>query len=317
VVAIAHWFPRRLRGTASGLWNISHNVGGGLVAPIITGAIGFLTVSKWPIACYWVPAAIVVLCCIVIYAIGCSVPTSEGLPPLEEVFPEESQNELVKTDNTDREKSTWQIFCKYVLPNPNAWFVSILDICVYAVRFGVLTWIPLYLLKVKGLSHKEMAVAFLIFELAAIPSTLLAGIISDKVFHGRRMVPALFAFVVIFVSIFVYWSSSSLLVINVSLSLIGCMVYVGQCMAYVQTMEIVPQIAVGAATGLRGLMSYIVGASMGTALFGFLADRFGWVAGFYLLVIFVVLGLFACAMMHMSVLRLEKKKAAATVAVAA
>jgi len=312
VVTIAHWFPRRMRGTASGLWGVSHNVGGGLVAPIVTGAAAVLAADQWRIACYWAPAAVVLLCCLVVWFAGRSIPTSEGLPPLEEVFPEDAQNELVKTDHADRDKSAWQLFCQYVLPNPNAWLVSLLDICVYAVRFGVLTWIPLYLLKVKGFGHKEMAVAFLVFEWAAIPSTLLAGIISDKVFHGRRMPPALIAFGVILVTIFVYWSSTSLYVVSASLALIGCMIYVPQCMAYVQTIEIVPQVAVGAATGLRGLMSYLVGASAGTALFGFLADRFGWIAGFYLLITFAVLGIMSCIFMHRSVIKLEKRAGGAS-----
>ena len=306
VVTIAHWFPRRMRGTASGLWNISHNVGGGLVAPVITGAVVLFGASEWEAACYWAPAAIVLLCCFVVWFVGRSIPESEGLPPLEEVFPEDVHHELIKTDRADRDKSTWQLVRRYILPNLNVWLVSVLDVCVYAVRFGVVTWIPLYLLQVKGLARNEMAFAFLIFEWAAIPSTLLAGIISDKVFKGHRMPLAFIAFSIIFATIFVYWSATDVGVISASLALIGCMVYIPQCMAYVQTMEIVPQVAVGAATGMRGLMSYLVGSSMGTALFGLLADHFGWTAGFYLLIVFTALGILACVLMHLSVLKMER-----------
>lgn len=48
-------------------------------------------------------------------------------------------------------------------------------------------------------------------------------------------------------------------------------------------MEIVPSFAVGSAVGLRGFMSYIFGASLGTSLFGIMVDHIGWHGGFYLL----------------------------------
>ena len=66
--------------------------------------------------------------------------------------------------------------------------------------------------------------------------------------------------------------------------------------------------AAGSATGLRGLLSYILGSFSGTALFGILADKFGWDAGFYLLLFAVAGCIFCCYMTHLGVLRLERKK---------
>ena len=89
--------------------------------------------------------------------------------------------------------STREIFVKYVLKNKNAWYVSLVDTFVYMIRFGMLTWLPIYLLQVKGFSKAEMSIAFLFFEWAAIPSTIFAGYISDKFFKGYRMPPAIIA----------------------------------------------------------------------------------------------------------------------------
>ena len=50
------------------------------------------------------------------------------------------------------------------------------------IRLVCLLGFPIYLLQVKGFSKAEMSVAFLFFEWAAIPSTILAGYISDKFF---------------------------------------------------------------------------------------------------------------------------------------
>ena len=78
-----------------------------------------------------------------------------------------------------------------------------------------------------------------------------------------------------------------------------------------QTIELVPSFAAGSATGLRGLLSYILGSFSGTALFGILAERFGWDAGFYLLLFAVCACIFCCYMTHLGVMRLEKRKSAA------
>lgn len=57
--------------------------------------------------------------------------------------------------------SAFQIFCTYVLRNKNAWYVSLVDVFVYMVRFGMISWLPIYLLTVKHFSKEQMSVAFL------------------------------------------------------------------------------------------------------------------------------------------------------------
>lgn len=50
------------------------------------------------------------------------------------------------------------------------------------VRFGLISWLPIYLLETKGFNKEQMGIAFWLFEWAAIHSTLLTGYISDKNF---------------------------------------------------------------------------------------------------------------------------------------
>lgn len=57
--------------------------------------------------------------------------------------------------------SAFQIFCTYVLRNKNTWYVSFVDVFVYMVRFGMISWLPIYLLTVKHFSKEQMSVAFL------------------------------------------------------------------------------------------------------------------------------------------------------------
>ena len=94
---------------------------------------------------------------------------------------------------------------------------------------------------------------------------------------------AIICMTLIFICLIGYWKSESLLMVTVFAAIVGCLIYVPQFLASVQTMEIVPSFAVGSAVGLRGFMSYIFGASLGTSLFGVMVDKMGWHGGFYLL----------------------------------
>ncbi len=308
-ITIANWFPRRERGRVGAFWNISHNVGGGIVAPIVGAAFAILGTEHWQSASYIVPACVAVVFAISVLVLGKGSPREEGLPSLAEMMPEEKV--VLKTKHGQKapeNMSAFQIFCTYVLRNKNAWYVSFVDVFVYMVRFGMISWLPIYLLTVKHFSKEQMSVAFLFFEWAAIPSTLLAGWLSDKLFKGRRMPLAIICMTLIFICLIGYWKSESLLMVTVFAAIVGCLIYVPQFLASVQTMEIVPSFAVGSAVGLRGFMSYIFGASLGTSLFGVMVDKMGWHGGFYLLMGGIVCCILFCYLSHRGALELEQQR---------
>lgn len=308
-ITIANWFPRKERGRVGAFWNISHNVGGGIVAPIVGAAFAILGSEHWQSASYIVPAGVAVLFAFIVLMLGKGSPRQEGLPALEQMMPEEkivlnARHAVQAPENM----SAFQIFCTYVLRNKNAWYVSLVDVFVYMVRFGMISWLPIYLLTVKHFSKEEMSVAFLFFEWAAIPSTLLAGWLTDKLFKGRRMPLAMICMALIFVCLIGYWKSESLLMVTIFAAIVGCLIYVPQFLASVQTMEIVPSFAVGSAVGLRGFMSYIFGASLGTSLFGVMVDKMGWHGGFYLLMGGIVCCILFCYLSHRGALELEQQR---------
>ena len=113
-----------------------------------------------------------------------------------------------------------------------------------------------------------MGTAFAIFEWAAIPSTLLAGWLTDTYFKGRRMPLAIITLFGVGAAMFVYWGGSDLITVTIGAGIIGCLIYVPMFLSSLQTIELVPSFAAGSATGLRGLLSYILGSFSGTALFG-------------------------------------------------
>lgn len=308
-ITIANWFPRKERGRVGAFWNISHNVGGGIVAPIVGAAFAILGSEHWQSASYIVPAGVAVLFAFIVLLLGKGSPRQEGLPALEQMMPEEkvvlNTRHVVEAPEN---MSAFQIFCTYVLRNKNAWYVSLVDVFVYMVRFGMISWLPIYLLTEKHFSKEQMSVAFLFFEWAAIPSTLLAGWLTDKLFKGRRMPLAMICMALIFVCLIGYWKSESLVMVTIFAAIVGCLIYVPQFLASVQTIEIVPSFAVGSAVGLRGFMSYIFGASLGTSLFGVMVDKMGWHGGFYLLMGGIVCCILFCYLSHRGALELEQQR---------
>ncbi|UNK18796.1 MFS transporter [Paenibacillus sp. N3/727] len=307
-ITLSNWFPHKMKGRIVAVWNISHNIGAGIVAPIVGVGFAMLGPDHWQAASYQVPAAIAIVFALVILAFTKGSPVSEGLPPLSEIVEDEKEINIKAKGNVQAPENlnAWQIFKNYVLFNKNAWYVSLMDVFVYMVRFGIISWLPIYLMTVKGFSKEEMGVAFLFFEWAAIPSTLLVGYLSDKLFKGYRMPPAIIAMVLIFFCIIGYWQSGSLFTTTIFAATIGCLIYVPQFLASVQTLEVVPPFAVGSAVGLRGFLSYILGASLGTTLFGVLVDNVGWNGGFYLLLSASVLCVVFCVLLHKGVKEMEK-----------
>ena len=309
IITVGHWFSRSERGRASTSWNVSHNIGGGLVAPIVGAAMAYLGTEHWRIAAYIVPCVVALICVVLVLLLVKRRPVEEGLPTVDEISHEESVTEKVlkKSDDRPKDMSAWKIFYQYVFKNENSWYLVGIDIFTYMVRFGMITWIPLYLLTVKGHTRQEIGVSFMLFEWAAIPSTLVAGYLVDKFFKGRVMMLPFVCLIVVFLCVFGYMQSDSVFAITIFATITGCLIYIPQSMVAVQAMEVIPSFALGSAVGLRGLMSYLVGSSMGTTLFGYVVDHFGWDSGFYLIMVGALLCMTFCFLSHRGVQKIYGK----------
>lgn len=288
-ITISSWFPKKTRGFITAIWNSSHNIGGGIVSPLVAFMLVIVGSQNWRIAYYAFPAVIAIIISIILLFLIKGKPEYEGLPPVNE--------QDIKVNHQDM--SSWQIMKKFVLINKGAWYISLVDTFVYMIRFGLITWLPIFLEETKGFTESQMMLAFLVFEWAAIPSTLFAGILSDKLFKGYRMPPAIISLILISFCLIGYWNGTSVKIVTIFAAAAGCLIYVSQFLASVQTMEVVPSFAVGSAVGLRGFMSYVFGSTLGTSLLGFTVDHWGWNAGLFLLLGAIVACIFFCILSHL------------------
>ncbi|MEC1533548.1 glycerol-3-phosphate transporter [Bacillus haynesii] len=283
---LVHWFSVSERGNKTAIWNVAHNVGGGLMAPIAVAGVAIFSGMTGSATGYEgvfiLPALVAIAVAVVSYWLIRDTPQSVGLPPIEE-YRNDYSSKSKKTFET--ELSTKEILFKYVLNNKWVWAIALANIFVYFVRYGVLDWAPTYLSEEKGFDMSKSSVAYFLYEWAGIPGTLLCGWISDKWFKGRRG-PAGFVFMVgVLIAVLVYWfnPAGNPMIDMASLIAIGFLIYGPVMLIGLQALDFVPKKAAGTAAGLTGLFGYLGGTLTANALMGVIVDASGWNAGFTLL----------------------------------
>lgn len=284
---MVHWFSVKERGTKMSIWNVAHNVGGGIMAPLAIAGISVFGV--WQGKLYF-PAVIALLIAFITYMLVRDTPQSCGLPSIEKFT-----NTHTKSYDQSHEKelSTRQILFDYVLVNKLIWYIAFANAFIYLVRYGVLDWAPTYLKENKGFSLSETGWAYFLYEWAGIPGTLLCGWLSDKIFKGRRAPATIIYMVLVTVMVFVYWKNppGNPLIDNLALVAIGFLIYGPVMLIGVHALDLVPKKAAGTAAGLTGLFGYLGGALFANAAMGYVVDHWGWDGGFIILVASCVLAI--------------------------
>ncbi|MDR3273002.1 MAG: glycerol-3-phosphate transporter [Flavobacteriaceae bacterium] len=286
---MTHWFSIKERGTKMSIWNVAHNVGGGLMAPIV--AYGILWFGSWQAGTFWFPAIIAIIIALISYALIRDTPQSCGLPPVEEYRNDYPKN---YNENSEKELTAKEIFFQYVLNNKTLWFIAIANAFIYFIRYGVLDWAPTFLSEIKGYDIKQIGWAYSYYEFAAIPGTILCGWLSDKVFKGRRAITTIIYMVLVAIFIVIYWlNRSSVLLDSISLIAIGFLIYGPVMLIGVQALDLAPKKAAGTAAGLTGFFGYFFGtAILANIGMGAVVQHFGWNYGFIMLLISCALAIF-------------------------
>lgn len=273
---VVHWFSIKERGTTMSIWNLAHNVGGFLVGPL--AILGVELFVDWEARLYF-PGLVALLFAAIVLIFVRDTPQSCGLPPIEKY-----KNDYPKTyeESQEKEFTAKEIFFKYVFNNRLLWFIAIANAFVYLVRNGIINWAPTFLQEAKGFSASEAAWSASVYELAAIPGTLLCGIMSDKLFKGRRAPVTIIYMIFTFLAVLLYWlaPSGNIWVINTALWSIGFLIYGPVMLIGVQALDLVPKKAAGTAAGLTGLFGYFIGDMLANAALGGIVDKVGWDTAF-------------------------------------
>jgi MFS transporter, OPA family, glycerol-3-phosphate transporter len=275
---LSHWYSAKERGTIFGVWNVSHNIGGG-----IAGYLAAKCADMWGWqSAFYVPGIIAMLGAIYLFWRMRDTPQAEGLPPVEEFKNDWPQHEK---ETHEQELSFKEMFLKYILPNKMLWVLAIANMFVYIARYSMVDWGPTYLKEVKGASLTEGGFSTTVIEFAGALGMLSMGWLSDKL-GGRRgrvsviaMIPLVLAFAAIrIVPADMLWLDMMLF------GVIGFCVYVPVMFSGVMSLDLTSKKAVGTAAGFVGFFGYVGRVIQGKGL-GWISQNYGWDAGLWAVLI--------------------------------
>lgn len=283
---LVHWFSTNERGWKTSLWNTAHNVGGAAL-PALVGLGLAWTAQDWRSA-FWVPAVVALIVAVLGFFLVRDTPESVGLPAIEDY-----RNDPAKVEvKEDSDISGRELLFKYVLKNRTIVMLAVANVFVYALRYGVLNWITVFLSEKHHVKIDGGLVGFAAFELAGILGTILCGYLSDKLFKGYRSGAGIMFTALTAVAIAAYWLvpvGTPLPVLVILIACIGGLIYGPVMLIGLQAIDLAPHNIAGTAAGFTGLFGYLLGATLASTGVGLIVKYAGWNITFIVFVIFAVL----------------------------
>jgi OPA family glycerol-3-phosphate transporter-like MFS transporter len=266
--SLGHWYSVKERGSVFAVWNIAHNVGGGLIAFIAAYAA---TYYGWRYA-FYIPGIISLFTAVYLFWRLRDTPQSEGLPPVEEY-----KNDYPESGVTHEEEiPLFQLIFHHVLLNKYIWIFAIANLFVYTVRYSIIDWAPYYLKEIKGADLAGGGYSTVVYEFAGIASTLMIGWISDKVGGRRGMVSLLCLIPILFALVGIMMTPAGYFWIDLTLfGVIGFFIYPPVMLLGVAGLDFTSKKAVGTAAGFIGFIGQF-GRTLQAKALGFLSENYSW-----------------------------------------
>ncbi|MDO8643507.1 MAG: hypothetical protein Q7S00_00890, partial [bacterium] len=131
------------------------------------------------------------------------------------------------------------------------------------------------------------------FELSGILGALAAGVLSDKVFKGRRGPANVLFMVALIFFLFYFWKipAGNAWMDAIALLAVGFLVYGPQMLVGVAAADFASKKAAATATGMTGMFGYLGSTVCGVGT-GMIVDRWGWDGGFIFFIASAVIGTF-------------------------
>lgn len=258
VVGLSRWFSDKDRGSFYGFWSASHNIGEAFTFIIVASIV---SAFGWRFG-FMGAGLIGLLGALIVWKFFHDSPQSKGLPaPEHKVEKEQSAEDFNKAQ-------------KQVLTMPAVWILALSSAFMYVSRYAVNSWGVFYLQAEKGYSTLDASFIISISSVCGIVGTMFSGVISDKLFGGRRNVPALIfgslnvfalCLFLLFPGVHFWLDALAMVLFGLGIGVLIC--FLGGLMA----VDIAPRNASGAALGVVGVASYI-GAGLQDVMSGVLIE---------------------------------------------
>jgi OPA family sugar phosphate sensor protein UhpC-like MFS transporter len=267
VVGLARWFSNRERGTYYGIWCTSHNLGEALTF-ILTSLVVTAFGGHWG---FFGAALAGVAGVALAWFFYRDSPQSRGLPSIAEWSGETLSPEEI------REHASVGAGQKAVLTNWAVWMIALASAFIYVSRYAVNSWGIYFLEMKKGYTNIEASSIISVNAVFGLFGTLFSGVISDRLFGGRRNAPALIfgAMNTVALCLFLLVPGEHKAVDVLAMALFGTSIGVLFCfLGGLMAVDVAPKNAAGAALGVVGIASYL-GAGIQDIVSGYLIKSQG------------------------------------------
>lgn len=262
VVGLSRWFTDKERGSFYGFWSASHNIGEAMTFIVVASIVSAL---GWRYG--FLGAGLVGLIgALIIWRFFHDTPQVKGLPAVNAPGEKKAMSALEAAEFNRAQKA--------VLRNPAIWILALSSAFMYISRYAVNSWGVFYLQAQKGYSTLDAGFIISISSVCGIVGTMFSGVISDRLFGGRRNIPALIFGLMNVVALCLFllvpgvhfWLDALAMVLfGLGIGVLIC--FLGGLMA----VDIAPRNASGAALGVVGIASYI-GAGLQDVMSGILIE---------------------------------------------
>jgi OPA family glycerol-3-phosphate transporter-like MFS transporter len=285
----AAWFSKTERGTFAGVFGFMINLGRfgiNYFGAAILGGVVFLGIWHIPPQhwrwVFWIPALVATSVAILLAVFVEDTPEQAGFAG---VMGDEEDHAVVSG------KTEISVVFHQVFFNPVVWVIAAAYACTGVVRQSIDQWFPRYLAEVRHLDFKSSAFQLtgVLIPFVASAGSLISGIVSDRLFQGRRAPVALGIYVLEVIVILIAAqarSTPAIIAAFVAISFTANSTH--SLLGPAAAMDIGGRQAAAFASGVIDSFQYF-GAGIGLKLLGYLLD-FGWGYYFYFMAPFGVIG---------------------------
>ena len=279
IVSLSRWFPIKTRGTYYGIFSASHNIGEGL-SFIFVGSIVAAFGWKWG---FFGAAMAGLLGFVLIMLCFHDNPDSKGLPPIEVLSGEKTQEEYDATHESDAlaakdaqmaQRLETKQMQRAVIKNPGVWILALSSAFMYMSRYAINEWGTIFLQEAKGYDLAGAAAIIGVNPIFGIIGTVVSGWLSDVLFKGDRKYPAFVAGLLEAIALALFLFGGPAKWINI-LAMVLFGVAIGVLISFLgglMAVDLVPRKASGAALGIVGIASYAA-AGLQNIVTGLLLDN--------------------------------------------
>lgn len=282
---VSNWFSNSERATANAIWASANSFGPAFGLPI---AVAIISAWGWPVLFYIFGVIGFLYIPLWVYAV-------KNSPEEVEVM---SSNQLtsVSANHTDSGLSI-------IFRNKNTWLLAIAYFFFLCTFYGLLTWLPSYLAKARGISLIKMGFVAGLPFLALGMSQPFGGWISDKWLRGRRKTIIILATLSAAPALYAVISSTDDTMVIIALILAGGILGLVFGPFWALAIETSDRRYCGTLTGLLNTGGNI-GGVVSPIIIGYLVGNLGYNAAF----IFMIATQILCAIV-ISMVRAEEVKA--------